>query len=1259
MPGTLRVGGGGRRGARAPRFSLLQLDDGEDYVLDVAGSMTAPPPAAPADEAGARTWWRGKARGRVRLLTKSLVFEPADASAPVVRFAFAGVTRLEAVGARRDAFELVCSKMTLVRGAGDAHSAPRVAAADALAPWRFELPGEAFAKLFEPASGLLKVARQAPSVAEATLAAMRSRREDRARFDVDALADPSERNRVSFDAPAARMTPLVREPGRLVITDARVYFQPLAEISPVENPKAEREDAKARKRLEVCDARGVVAVARRTHATRPLGVEFFFFSEAGEGSVPGEETDAPPSALFTLRTEAEREACVAAALAAASASAAAEREPREKTKKRGSARVGSALAEAEPRALGAATDLWRAGDLSTLDYLIYLNVASGRSHSDLSQWPVMPWVLRDYASERLDLDDVSRFRDLRRPVGALEPGRLRAFRERAAQMREATLTGVLPRAPPDAPSTPASHFLYGTHYSSPGYVLYWLLRSDPEHHLRLQSGAFDAPDRLFHGLAESFDGALLSTADVKELIPEFFCGSGDFLVNARNLRLGTRQVDGEELGDVRLPPWANGSPRVFILKHREALESEPVSRSIHAWIDLIFGYKQTGPNAEKADNTFHPLTYQGAARELDATKDPVQRRAKEAQIQEFGRAPRRLFARPHPRRDARAAREKWMTRGFEEEPETSQEAFERGAAARARDVLATLAATLAATLEASRPPSFPSGATEPEPETETETETESKGEGLDDVSDADARAAAAVADETPGIRARAEKHATRPVRDAAVPLGAPSPPPSLSVTESALAETRRNKTKTKTRASSRAFSLKKNRLDDDQLEQKKQALDALDALDARLGASASPSWSRRAHDARVVGLGFSRDGNSVLGACDGARVTSRAMRDGSLEYASVAPERRDFYAGGVACTSFALMSNYSCAKDARGKDAPAEAEAPILPTALVGCGDGGVYAYGVEYGRVLGRLDAFGPEAVSALASPSERDDALFAASRGGAVCRWDVAAGRRVGALGDIRGVSGAFRSAAGLASGAAAAIGGSAVRAYTRPSRGVSFAARGAGPATHDARLAPICPYEANEEANERSDRVRVFELALDCDARGELVLVSGVGGEVTAWDPRCARAAWSAETFRRNSSDIARGAGCRVRGIASSASRRRATAACADGFARALDLRMCGDVCDARFVGLGGLTCAAASGEDIVFVGGEDVRVAAVDWSGGPAAAAATYARNDGVSFFIGERGAARAGSGVSCLSVAPGGGALAAGWDDGTVAVFAET
>lgn len=48
------------------------------------------------------------------------------------------------------------------------------------------------------------------------------------------------------------------------------------------------------------------------------------------------------------------------------------------------------------------------------------------------------------------------------------------------------------------------------------------------------------------------------------------------------------------MGDVFLPPWARGSVREFIRKHREALESDYVSENLHHWIDLIFGYKQRG-----------------------------------------------------------------------------------------------------------------------------------------------------------------------------------------------------------------------------------------------------------------------------------------------------------------------------------------------------------------------------------------------------------------------------------------------------------------------------------------------------------------------------------------------------------------------------------------------------------------------------------------------------------------------------------------
>lgn len=44
--------------------------------------------------------------------------------------------------------------------------------------------------------------------------------------------------------------------------------------------------------------------------------------------------------------------------------------------------------------------------------------------------------------------------------------------------------------------------------------------------------------------------------------------------------------------DVRLPPWAKGSPEEFIRINRAALESEYVSMHIQEWIDLIWGFQQ-------------------------------------------------------------------------------------------------------------------------------------------------------------------------------------------------------------------------------------------------------------------------------------------------------------------------------------------------------------------------------------------------------------------------------------------------------------------------------------------------------------------------------------------------------------------------------------------------------------------------------------------------------------------------------------------
>ena len=59
-----------------------------------------------------------------------------------------------------------------------------------------------------------------------------------------------------------------------------------------------------------------------------------------------------------------------------------------------------------------------------------LNTIAGRTYNDLAQYPVFPWVIADYESKELDLEDPAVFRDLSKPIGALLESRLEDLAKR-------------------------------------------------------------------------------------------------------------------------------------------------------------------------------------------------------------------------------------------------------------------------------------------------------------------------------------------------------------------------------------------------------------------------------------------------------------------------------------------------------------------------------------------------------------------------------------------------------------------------------------------------------------------------------------------------------------------------------------------------------------------------------------------------------------------------------------------------------------
>jgi factor associated with neutral sphingomyelinase activation len=589
------------------RFSLLTLAYGERYLEDRAVLLEATPPLTTRP-----------VTGRLKVASWSLTLDPDDQEAPVLRVMLRECERPpEARGETVAGFTLAPRVVLHKR---DMH-APFVSHVqpEGAPPLRFTLLHAPLPPLLALTAALHEALYLPEAEAEARICSATA---GGGGFDLTSLVDPLEarelqpagNNQASQphrslvgEIAVTRVWPMTHAPALLLLTRSRLYLQ-----SPAEGSSGGGVTHWLLSQLR--------CVVRRRHRMRHLALEMQFdetewgTAEAGSPAVPGRSASGSVLLAFPCRDSRER---FLASLC--------------------SARAALGLPALPPPPESRLTEMrvrWQHGLLSTFDYLLFLNDCAGRSSLDLSQHPVFPWVISDYSSPTLDLADPAVYRDLSRPIGALDEARLRLFRERYASM------------------PPGEAFMFGTHFSAPAFVAFFLLRSAPELTLHLHGGKYDDPDRLFCSMKEAWVSCLRSTSDVKELIPQFYDPtlhnppSASFLVNSRGLPLG-RRSSGAPVGDVQLPPWAD-SPVHFVTTCRAALEGAVGSARVHLWIDLIFGHKQRGAAAAEADHVFCKQAYEGAI-DLDALTE-TERRVVDLQVQEFGQMPAQLFTRPHPPR---------------------------------------------------------------------------------------------------------------------------------------------------------------------------------------------------------------------------------------------------------------------------------------------------------------------------------------------------------------------------------------------------------------------------------------------------------------------------------------------------------------------------------------------------------------------------------------------------------------------------------
>lgn len=339
------------------------------------------------------------------------------------------------------------------------------------------------------------------------------------------------------------------------------------------------------------------------------------------------------------------------------------------------------------------TNRWIHGHLSNLDYLLQINMFSGRYWSDYTKYPIFPWIFSQIrektessSSEDEEIEEpqpkvisrnplsISKSVPIKRSPSVLSsmiikekkpPTSLNSnqciekinitskhsyilrnmnwpfYAQTEKQRMNCETYYKLSLSFNNSPSH------YSNYVSNISNALYFLIRLEPttSHGIAHQDGSLDSADRTFQSLEITLK--IMSTPESRsatELIPDIYF-LPEMFINVNHIVFPRSPIYNTIVNDVFLPKWAK-SPFHYVRFLRNKLESVEVSSTINKWIDLIWGIKQQGKLATESFNTFQEIIF-----EFDPSQyqnDPTLLRALLTQLKSCGQAPYQLFTSRHP-----------------------------------------------------------------------------------------------------------------------------------------------------------------------------------------------------------------------------------------------------------------------------------------------------------------------------------------------------------------------------------------------------------------------------------------------------------------------------------------------------------------------------------------------------------------------------------------------------------------------------------